>query len=154
MLLRALCTALVVALWAVPAAAQSLSPMRNDGETPSLVKGFKLYVGNPYRTKMTFVVTPMDPKFQVPVADAAVNFPEITMAPGATRQVIVTFRIGRLIAACSCMNPRSHDGGKSIFSSRYSATPSVATSKPVGSMANSVRRYVRSRWNSSCRASE
>ena len=29
-----------------------------------------------------------------------------------------TRRIGRLIAACSCMNPRSHDGGRSIFSSR------------------------------------
>jgi len=73
--------------------AQSLSPMRNEGETPSLVKGFKLYVGNPYKVRMIFEVIPMDPGFEVAAADAAVNFPEIAMAPGTTRQVIVTFRI-------------------------------------------------------------
>ena len=30
-----------------PVSAQSLSPMRNEGDTPSLVKGFKLYVAIP-----------------------------------------------------------------------------------------------------------
>ncbi len=45
------------------AAAQSLSPMRGEGVTPSLVKGFRLTVGNPYKAKMTFVVLPMDPRF-------------------------------------------------------------------------------------------
>jgi hypothetical protein len=95
------------------AAAQSLSPMRNDGETPSLVKGFKLYVGNPYKMKMTFEVIPMDPKFEVAAADASVNFPEITMAPGTTRQVIVTFGIDptqkeRTIGVC--VQPKDIEG--------------------------------------------
>jgi hypothetical protein len=75
------------------AAAQSLSPMRNEGTTPSETKGFRLIVGNPYAAKMTFLIVPMDPKFVTLAADAKVNFPEITMAPGMKRQVIVTFKI-------------------------------------------------------------
>jgi hypothetical protein len=107
-----LAAALILALTGA-AAAQSLSPMRNEGDTPSLVKGFKLYVGNPYKTKMTFEVIPMDPKFQVAAADAAVNFPEISMAPGTTRQVIVTFRIDptqkeRTIGVC--VQPKDIEG--------------------------------------------
>lgn len=95
------------------ASAQSLSPMRNDGETPSTVKGFKLYVGNPYKTRMTFVVVPMDPQFRVLAADAAVNFPEITMAPGTTRQVIVTFRIDPQLKERTigvCVQPKAIEG--------------------------------------------
>jgi hypothetical protein len=107
-----LAAALILALTGA-AAAQSLSPMRNEGDTPSLVKGFKLYVGNPYKTKMIFEVIPMDPKFQVAAADAAVNFPEISMAPGTTRQVIVTFRIDptqkeRTIGVC--VQPKDIEG--------------------------------------------
>lgn len=75
------------------ATAQSLSPMHNTGTTPSNIKGFKLFVGNPYKQKMTFQVIPMDTKFRTVAQDAQVNFPEITMAPGTTRQVIVTFKI-------------------------------------------------------------
>lgn len=95
------------------AGAQSLSPMRNEGDTPSLVKGFKLYVGNPYRGRMTFEVIPMDPKFRVLAADAAVNFPEITMAPGTTRQVIVTFRIDPEVKERTigvCVQPKTIEG--------------------------------------------
>jgi hypothetical protein len=95
------------------AAAQSLSPMRNQGDTPSMVKGFKLYVGNPYKTRMTFRVLPMDPKFAVAAADAAVNFPEITMAPGSTRQVIVTFRIDPQLKERTigvCVQPKAIEG--------------------------------------------
>ena len=73
--------------------AQSLSPMHNTGTTPSNIKGFKLVIGNPYKQKMTFQVIPMDTKFRTVAQDAQVNFPEITMAPGTTRQVIVTFKI-------------------------------------------------------------
>lgn len=92
---------------------QSLTPMRNDGETPSQIKGFKLFVGNPYKTKMTFLVLPMDRQFRTKAPDAAVNFPEITMAPGSTRQVIVTFRIDprfkeRTIGVC--VQPKSIAG--------------------------------------------
>ena len=93
--------------------AQSLSPMRNEGDTPSLVKGFKLYVGNPYRTRMTFEVMPMDTKFRVLAADAAINFPEITMAPGTTRQVIVTFRIDPEVKERTigvCVQPKAIEG--------------------------------------------
>ncbi len=82
-----------LALLTGAAAAQSLSPMHNTGGTPSDVKGFRLLVGNPYAAKMTFLVIPMDPKFRVLAQDAEVNFPEITMAPGMKRQVIVTFKI-------------------------------------------------------------
>jgi len=58
------------------AQAQSLSPMHNSGTTPSDIKGFKLFVGNPYPTRMTFRVIPMDAQFKVayaqelPFADA------------------------------------------------------------------------------------
>jgi len=95
---------------AAPAAAQSLSPMHNAGPTPSDIKGFRLAIGNPYRTVMTFLVLPMDPKFRVLAADAAINFPEITLAPGSSRQVIVTFRIDparkeRTIGVC--VQPKS-----------------------------------------------
>jgi len=80
-------------LVAAPAAAQSLSPMHNSGPTPSDIKGFRLNIGNPYRTAMTFLVLPMDPKFRVRAIGAQVNFPQITLAPGSSRQVIVTFKI-------------------------------------------------------------
>jgi hypothetical protein len=80
-------------LWTGAAFGQSLSPMHNSGSTPSDVKGFRLTVGNPYRQAMTFLVIPMDTKFRIAAADAAINFPEITMGPGTTRQVIVTFKI-------------------------------------------------------------
>ena len=104
---------LVLLLLTGGAAAQSLSPMRNEGDTPSMVKGFKLYVGNPYKTRMTFEVIPMDPKFEVAALDAAVNFPEISMAPGTTRQVIVTFRIDPQLKERTigvCVQPKDIEG--------------------------------------------
>ena len=105
--------ALLLLAFAGAASAQSLSPMRNDGETPSMIKGFKLFVGNPYKTRMTFQIIPMDPKFEVLAANAAVNFPEITMAPGTTRQVIVTFRIDPQLKERTigvCVQPKSIEG--------------------------------------------
>ena len=114
MQLKIIAIALIAATALVgPAAAQSLSPMRNEGETPSQIKGFKLFVGNPYRTRMTFLVLPMDAEFRVIAADAAVNFPELTMAPGMTRQVIVTFRIDPGIKERTigvCVQPKSIAG--------------------------------------------
>lgn len=95
------------------ASAQSLSPMRNEGTTPSLVKGFRLTVGNPYKSKMTFVILPMDPKFTTPAGDAEVNFPEVTMAPGMKRQVLVTFRIDPQIKERTigvCVQPKKIEG--------------------------------------------
>ena len=87
--------ALLGALALLPgaAAAQSLSPMHNTGMTPSDTKGFRLIVGNPYSVKMTFLVIPMDTSFTTAAKNAEVNFPEVTMAPGMKRQVIVTFKI-------------------------------------------------------------
>jgi hypothetical protein len=105
--------AAVLLAFAGAAPAQSLSPMRNEGDTPSMVKGFKLYVGNPYRVRMIFKVIPMDPKFEVAAADAAVNFPEIAMAPGTTRQVIVTFRIDPQLKERTigvCVQPKDIEG--------------------------------------------
>lgn len=95
------------------ASAQSLSPMRAEGDTPSDIKGFKLNVGNPYRGRMVFQIVPMDPKFQISARDAAVNFPEIAMAPGTTRQVIVTFRIDPAIKERTigvCVQPKAIEG--------------------------------------------
>ena len=85
--------AVMVAAAAGAAFGQSLSPMHNSGATPSDIKGFRLTVGNPYKQRMTFQIIPMDPKFRTVATEAAVNFPEVTMAPGTTRQVIVTFKI-------------------------------------------------------------
>ena len=86
--------ALLLALgFAAVAQAQSLSPMENSGTTPSTVKGFKLTIGNPYKTRMTFLIQPMDAQFKTRLLDAEVNFPQLTMAPGYSRQVIVTFPI-------------------------------------------------------------
>jgi hypothetical protein len=109
-----LLAALLCALLLLPgvAAAQSLSPMRNEGTTPSNIKGFRLLVGNPYQAKMTFLVIPMDPKFTTLAADAEVNFPEITMAPGMKRQVIVTFKIDPALKERTigvCVQPKNLD---------------------------------------------
>ena len=95
------------------AGAQSLSPMHSSGTTPSDIKGFRLAVGNPYSGRMSFDIIPMDPEFRVAAADAEVNFPILTMAPGTTRQVIVTFRITpsrkeRTIGVC--VQPRNLAG--------------------------------------------
>lgn len=114
MQLKPFIAALAVALGLAGAAqAQSLSPMHNSGTTPSDIKGFKLFVGNPYKTRMTFLVIPMDTKFKLVAQDAAVNFPEITMVPGGRRQVIVTFKIDpaqkeRTIGVC--VQPKDLDG--------------------------------------------
>lgn len=102
-----------MAVVASAASGQSLSPMRSTGETPGAIKGFRLAVGNPYKTKMTFLVVPMEPGFRVPAADAQVNFPRITMAPGTSRQVIVTFRIDPAIKERTigvCVQPSEIEG--------------------------------------------
>lgn len=109
---RAIAALLLIAVSGA-AGAQSLSPMRKEGATPSLVKGFRLYVGNPYPARMTFEIIPMDPHFRFRAVDAAVNFPELTMAPGTTRQVIVTFRIDPAIKERTigvCVQPQAIEG--------------------------------------------
>jgi hypothetical protein len=85
--------ALSVALGCAPAAAQSLSPMERTGVTPTDVKGFKLLVGNPYPTRMTFLVVPMDPEFTVAITDAVAKPGKVTIAPGHGRSVILAFKI-------------------------------------------------------------
>jgi hypothetical protein len=101
-------------LWpASDAAAQSLSPMRKSGTTPTDVKGFRLVVGNPYPGRMTFVVTATTPDFTQPAADAVVQPSEIRLAPGSGRSVIVQFRIGsankeRTIGVC--ISPKDLEG--------------------------------------------
>jgi hypothetical protein len=72
---------------------QSLSPTHGAGPTPSDIKGFRLTVGNPYKTRMSFSVQPMDTRLVAPVADAVVQPAELTLAPNASRQVILAFRI-------------------------------------------------------------
>jgi hypothetical protein len=96
-----------------PAQAQSLSPMRNLGLTPSTIKGFRLIVGNPYKTRMTFLVLPMDAKFRTAAADAVVSAPELRLAPGASRPVIVQFKIDPQIKERTigvCVQPKDLEG--------------------------------------------
>lgn len=87
------------------AAAQSLSPMHKSGTTPTEIKGFRLLVGNPYPTRMTFVVVAMTPDFTAPASDAQVAPSEVRLAPNTGRSVLVKFRIGssqkeRTIGVC------------------------------------------------------
>lgn len=100
---------------AVPhgAAAQSLSPLEKAGATPSDRKAFRLVVGNPYSRRMTFVLVPTEPDYSTPARGVVVNHPRLTLAPGYSRQVIVTFDIDpargeRTIALC--VMPEAIDG--------------------------------------------
>jgi len=83
----------VLVLTALPTAAQSLSPMRKSGHTPSDVKGFRLTVGNPYTQRMIFALQPTEPGFAAAAAQAEINPAELILAPGASRQVILAFEI-------------------------------------------------------------
>lgn len=75
------------------AQAQSLSPMRSQGPTPSDIKGFRVSVGNPYQQRMVFSIVPMDPGFTL-VAEGAVAKPNrVALAPGSSRSVLVAFKI-------------------------------------------------------------
>jgi hypothetical protein len=99
--------------FATPAAAQSLSPLEKSGITPSDTKAFKLTVGNPYNRRMTFVLVPLAPDYQTPIGGVVIRPAKLTMAPGFSRQVIVTFDIDptkkeRTIALC--VMPAALDG--------------------------------------------
>lgn len=107
-----LAVAAVIAI-AAPAAAQSLAPLEKTGVTPSDRKAFKLTVGNPYKSRMTFVLVPLAPDYQTPIKGVTIQPAQLTMAPGFSRQVIVTFDIDpakkeRTIALC--VMPKALDG--------------------------------------------
>ena len=109
--LGALLTA--IALVGTPAAAQSLQPMEKAGFTPSSTKAFRLLVGNPYAKRMTFVITPMNTDFTAPAPNAKVRPAKLVMAPGFSRQVILSFDIDpkakeRTIGLC--VMPEDLDG--------------------------------------------
>ncbi|MDB5541858.1 MAG: hypothetical protein JWQ89_3585 [Devosia sp.] len=98
---------------AAPAAAQSLSPLEKSGVTPSDKKAFRLTIGNPYNRRMTFVLVPLAPDYKTPIDGVVIRPAELTMAPGFSRQVIVTFDIDhkkreRTIALC--VMPKALDG--------------------------------------------
>jgi hypothetical protein len=107
-------TALLLALcFAAPALAQSLSPLEKSGLTPSDRKAFRLQVGNPYDHRMTFVLVPLMPDYQTPIDGVVVKPAKLTMAPGFSRSVIVSFEIDptkkeRTIALC--VMPAALDG--------------------------------------------
>lgn len=98
---------------ATPVAAQSLSPLEKSGITPSDRKAFKLTIGNPYERRMTFVLVPLAPDYETPIKGVTIQPAELTMAPGFSRQIIVTFDIDpakkeRTIALC--VMPKALDG--------------------------------------------
>jgi hypothetical protein len=88
-----LLAAMLLAALPAAASAQSLAPTHGTGPTPSNIKGFRLTVGNPYKTAMSFAVVPTDPGFSVPAGDAVVQPDRLTLAPGFSRQVILAFKI-------------------------------------------------------------
>jgi hypothetical protein len=95
------------------AQAQSLSPLEKTGDTPSARKAFRLVVGNPYDRRMTFSLVPMQSDYATPATGVVVNYPRLVMAPGFSRQVILTFDIDpakkeRTIALC--IMPENLDG--------------------------------------------
>lgn len=106
-------TIIGLCLFAATANAQSLSPMRKSGTTPSDVKGFKLVVGNPYPRSMTFEVIPMDSTFTA-VADKAIARPEeVRLGAGLSRSVTIAFKIDpdqaeRTIGVC--IQPKQIEG--------------------------------------------
>ena len=107
-----LCFALGLAI-AAPALAQSLSPLEKSGLTPSDRKAFRLQVGNPYERRMTFALLPMLPVYATSAKGVVVKPAELTLAPGITRNIIVTFEIDpakkeRTIALC--VMPAALDG--------------------------------------------
>lgn len=88
-----------------PALAQSLSPLEKSGLTPSDRKAFRLQVGNPYERRMTFTLLPMLPDYATSAKGVVVKPAELTLGPGITRNIIVTFDIDpakkeRTIALC------------------------------------------------------
>ena len=95
------------------AEAQSLSPMRKQGSTPSDTKGFKLIVGNPYPRAMTFEIIPMDTKFEILADRALVRPSEIRLGAGMQRTVTLAFKIPqgqkeRTIGVC--VQPKDLEG--------------------------------------------
>lgn len=108
-----LLTAALTAAIPSVASGQSLSPLEKAGPTPSDRKAFRLVVGNPYTRRMTFVLVPTEPDYSTPARGVVVNHPKLTLAPGFSRQVIVTFDIDpskgeRTIALC--VMPEAIDG--------------------------------------------
>lgn len=114
--LKAVIAALFLALGlaiAAPALAQSLSPLEKSGLTPSDRKAFRLQVGNPYERRMTFSLLPMLPDYETSAKGVVIKPAELTLAPGITRNIIVTFDIDpakkeRTIALC--VMPKAMDG--------------------------------------------
>jgi hypothetical protein len=95
----------IVAMLCSTANAQSLQPMKKDGSTPSDIKGFQLIAGNPYKQRMTFIAMVMDPTFTNEVPGAVIQPAEFRLAPGASRPLILRFKIDpaskeRTIAVC------------------------------------------------------
>lgn len=106
-------TIAMAAAWVVTADAQSLSPMRKHGTTPSEIKGFRLTVGNPYDRRMTFIMAPMEPGFETAAGEASVIPAMLTLAPGESRQVILAFRIPEAEGERTiglCITPRDIEG--------------------------------------------
>ena len=100
-----LLAACLLGLGADIGSAQSLSPMKKNGATPSDIKGFQLKAGNPYNKRMTFVAMVMDPTFTTEVSSARVQPAEFRLAPGAFRTLILQFKIAppnkeRTVAVC------------------------------------------------------
>jgi hypothetical protein len=103
----------LLALLASPAAAQSLSPLVKEGNTPSAAKAFRLLVGNPYKQRMTFILVPMDVNFEHEISGAVVKPAKLTLAPNFSRNVIVQFDIDPKIKERTiglCVMPEAVDG--------------------------------------------
>ncbi|MEM7498602.1 MAG: hypothetical protein AAF371_11495 [Pseudomonadota bacterium] len=93
MFLKTVLASLAVMALAEAAAAQGLSPMRKDGNTPSDRKGFYLHVHNPYDRVMTFDLRPMELDLETEALSAEARPSRIRIGPKRRRRVVFVFDI-------------------------------------------------------------
>ncbi len=91
-LLRSLATAALVVA-ASEVAAQGLSPLRREGETPGDRKAFYISVKNPYPKALTFRLEPMELDHQNLAPNAWVHPNKVTIAPNRGRRVTLIMEI-------------------------------------------------------------
>ena len=79
--------AALLVLQAGGAAAQSVSPIKKSGVTPTNRKAFYVTIRNPYPAPMTFSLTPMEPDFEKEAKGTKVLPDTVTLGQDRQRRV-------------------------------------------------------------------
>ncbi|QPH53138.1 hypothetical protein [Pontivivens ytuae] len=93
--MRIIALALLLAgiLQAGAAAALGLQPMRAEGATPGGAKAFYINVLNPFDYAVQYELTLLEPDLQTPAGRAAISRSLLTVPPGRSQRVVLTFDI-------------------------------------------------------------